>query len=75
MTNPSGYGFLSVGILLGEVATRKLGDQTENRENLVYEGDIDVSNWLMSEKLDGVRGYWDGRRLLSIRDRRGNLGR
>ena len=32
---------------------------------LVYEGDIDVSNWLMSEKLDGVRGYWDGRRLLS----------
>lgn len=31
----------------------------------VYEGDIDVSNWLMSEKLDGVRGYWDGRRLLS----------
>ncbi|MFP4349266.1 MAG: DNA ligase [Desulfococcaceae bacterium] len=32
---------------------------------LVYEGDIDVSNWLMSEKLDGVRGYWDGDRLLS----------
>ncbi|MFZ7127136.1 MAG: DNA ligase [Desulfobacterales bacterium] len=32
---------------------------------LVYEEDIDFSNWLMSEKLDGVRGYWDGRRLLS----------
>jgi DNA ligase-1 len=32
---------------------------------LVYEGNIDLSNWLMSEKLDGVRGYWDGRRLLS----------
>ena len=32
---------------------------------LVYEGDIDFSDWLMSEKLDGVRGYWDGRRLLS----------
>jgi len=32
---------------------------------LVYEGNIDVSNWLMSEKLDGVRGYWDGHRLLS----------
>lgn len=31
----------------------------------VYEGNIDLSNWLMSEKLDGVRGYWDGRRLLS----------
>lgn len=24
-----------------------------------------VSGWLMSEKLDGVRGYWDGRQLLS----------
>jgi len=32
---------------------------------LVYDGNIDFSDWLMSEKLDGVRGYWDGRRLLS----------
>ena len=31
----------------------------------VYEDNIDVSNWLMSEKLDGVRGYWDGEKLLS----------
>ena len=27
----------------------------------VYSGQVDVSGWLMSEKLDGVRGYWDGR--------------
>ncbi len=31
----------------------------------VYADHIDVSNWLVSEKLDGVRGYWDGKRLLS----------
>jgi DNA ligase-1 len=31
----------------------------------VYTDSINVSNWLMSEKLDGVRGYWDGKRLLS----------
>ncbi len=31
----------------------------------VYTGQEDVSGWLMSEKLDGVRGYWDGRQLLS----------
>ena len=31
----------------------------------VYTENIDVSGWLMSEKLDGVRGYWDGRQLLS----------
>jgi DNA ligase-1 len=30
-----------------------------------YEDGIDLSNWLMSEKLDGVRGYWDGRQLLT----------
>jgi DNA ligase-1 len=31
----------------------------------VYAENINVSGWLMSEKLDGVRGYWDGRQLLS----------
>ena len=25
----------------------------------------DVSGWAMSEKLDGVRAYWDGKRLIS----------
>ena len=31
----------------------------------VYTDGIDVSGWLMSEKLDGIRGYWDGKQLLS----------
>ncbi|BBO70314.1 ATP-dependent DNA ligase [Desulfosarcina alkanivorans] len=31
----------------------------------VYDEGMAVSNWLMSEKLDGVRGYWDGRQLFS----------
>lgn len=30
-----------------------------------YHDDIDPAGWLMSEKLDGVRAFWDGRRLLS----------
>ncbi len=32
-------------------------------------GDVDVSGWYVSEKLDGVRAYWNGSELLS---RRGN---
>jgi len=36
----------------------------------VYTQQVDVSGWLMSEKLDGVRGYWDGKRMLS---KNGNL--
>jgi DNA ligase-1 len=31
----------------------------------VYSEGMDICGWLMSEKLDGVRGYWDGRHLLS----------
>jgi len=31
----------------------------------VYDGSQDVRGWVYSEKLDGVRGIWDGRRLLS----------
>ena len=26
---------------------------------------MNISSWLMSEKLDGVRAYWDGKRLIS----------
>lgn len=30
-----------------------------------YKDDINVDGWLMSEKLDGVRAYWDGTKLIS----------
>lgn len=30
-----------------------------------YSEQVDVSGWLMSEKLDGIRGYWTGRELVS----------
>ncbi|MDF1667057.1 MAG: DNA ligase [Planctomycetota bacterium] len=35
-----------------------------------WDTDQDLSGWWMSEKLDGVRAYWDGKQLLS---RQGNL--
>lgn len=31
----------------------------------IYEEGIDLSNYWLSEKLDGVRAYWDGTRLIS----------
>src|SRR5580704_11570300 len=34
-----------------------------------WDGEQDVSGWLLSEKLDGVRAYWDGRQFIS---RQGN---
>jgi len=30
-----------------------------------YSEDINVTSWYMSEKLDGVRAYWDGEKLVS----------
>ena len=36
----------------------------------VYQGGIDLGRYWVSEKLDGVRAYWDGRQLAS---RAGNL--
>jgi DNA ligase-1 len=36
----------------------------------VYHGHVDLSQYWVSEKYDGVRGYWDGHRLLT---RGGNI--
>src|SRR5216117_348285 len=30
-----------------------------------WESDVDLTGWWMSEKLDGVRAYWDGKQFLS----------
>jgi DNA ligase-1 len=35
-----------------------------------WENDVDLAGWWMSEKLDGVRAYWDGKQFYS---RQGNL--
>lgn len=31
----------------------------------IYKDDINITGWMMSEKLDGVRAYWDGKQLLT----------
>ena len=36
----------------------------------IYHKNIDIKNYLVSEKLDGVRAYWDGKNLIS---REGNV--
>lgn len=35
-----------------------------------WDGQMDLSGWWMSEKLDGVRAYWDGKQFIS---RQGNV--
>ena len=49
------YGLFSVG----------LAQAIEPMLPKVYAEQVDVCGWLVSEKLDGVRGYWDGQKLFS----------
>jgi DNA ligase-1 len=53
-TNPDGTQKPGAPVLLAEV----------------WDGHLDPTDWWMSEKLDGVRAYWDGKQLLS---RLGNI--
>jgi DNA ligase-1 len=60
----------------GPLPTRRAGsaDRKPHAPQLLlahrWDNDIDLAGWWMSEKLDGVRAYWDGQRFLS---RQGNL--
>lgn len=59
---------LLVFLLLGVLLLRPgLGRGAGHQPLLpqTYSADCDVRGWWMSEKLDGVRGYWDGRQLWS----------
>ena len=55
-------GWLALGFLLVSFAVAGAGQPMLPE---VYHDQVDVTGWLMSEKLDGVRGYWDGRWLWS----------
>ena len=30
---------------------------------MIYKGEESLEGWIMSEKLDGIRAYWDGEKL------------
>jgi DNA ligase-1 len=59
--------FLLVTSLTGISAEKKIPElQLANR----YHDQIDITNYWVSEKFDGVRGYWDGTQMMS---RQGNI--
>lgn len=56
----------------GAVPQRKVGKEADGPPLLLahnWDNDLAINDWWMSEKLDGVRAYWDGKRFLS---RQGN---
>lgn len=57
--------YLVVLLLSFWLITAASGAPVEMMLPEVYAEGRDVTGWLISEKLDGVRGYWDGERLWS----------
>ncbi|MHB1399331.1 MAG: DNA ligase [Trichloromonadaceae bacterium] len=55
---------LGLLLLLWPWSVLQAGEHTPMLPQVYAEGDA-VAGWWMSEKLDGVRGYWDGRLLWS----------
>ena len=59
------------GDLLQPSAKAKIGEESEGNYGPPvllagsWDSTMDLSGWWLSEKLDGVRAYWDGRRFLS----------
>lgn len=51
-----------VGLILNSHTSAQ---ELKLQKPMVYKGSTNVSNWFMSEKLDGIRGYWDGKQLMT----------
>jgi DNA ligase-1 len=61
------------GDLPAHSPSRKSSDESTAPSLLLahtWENDVDLTDWWMSEKLDGVRAYWDGKQFIS---RQGNV--
>jgi DNA ligase-1 len=64
---------LILAIITGALVTPTLADYTSKPALILakrYHSDISLADYWVSEKLDGVRAYWDGQALIS---RQGNM--
>ncbi|KRX09813.1 Nucleic acid-binding, OB-fold [Pseudocohnilembus persalinus] len=54
---------------LSEQELKKLGNPCHGAQSVIlaqkYEKDFDPTGWIMSEKMDGVRGFWNGHNMYS----------
>ncbi len=66
-TKPPETNLFKIILLLcyGLLLSTTQASATELMLPKVYSAQVDISGWLMSEKFDGVRGYWNGQQMLS----------
>jgi len=58
-----------LGLLIMFIAVSASAESPVLQHAKSYAGNEDVSGWMMSEKLDGIRGYWTGSKLLTRKGR------
>jgi len=61
---------LFISVFLFPFIIQASSNEIKLQKPKVYQGDEDISNWFMSEKLDGIRGYWNGK---EFQTRKGNI--
>ncbi|MEW6998949.1 DNA ligase [Colwelliaceae bacterium BS250] len=70
------YSIVIFWLVLGSAAIAQQQHLTPNKSKpllqhaKVYQGGVTISDYYVSEKLDGIRAYWDGHNLIS---RNGNI--
>ncbi|MDO6564459.1 DNA ligase [Amphritea sp. 1_MG-2023] len=55
----------ALGLADKSVAEKSVANKPKLQLATVYHAGLDIHHYWVSEKLDGVRGYWDGRQLLT----------
>lgn len=56
---------LLVVFILSFSASPVFSNDLHLQKALVYQGNEEITGWYMSEKLDGIRGYWNGKNFLT----------
>ncbi len=55
----------AITVITAFVSTSAFSREFSLQKAKRYVGKENITNWLMSEKLDGIRGYWNGKELLT----------
>lgn len=50
---------------ISEIEPKKIQVENKLMKGEEWDGQKDLTNWILSEKFDGIRAYWDGKNLLS----------
>ena len=59
--------FFYISVILSVLISSNIlsAENTALQKPAIYQGNEAITGWFMSEKLDGIRGYWDGKQLLT----------